>query len=202
MLVDQPKDAPEYPKEPSEKSNSEFDQLSDHGDNIDDDDQILGLPEARSFLTRSEAFKRLLTRIHTASGLTTRKGQIIQTIRERILSTFTSRNDQLKGDVINPRTYSACFQVEWTPRAFLAHQYQAGEQQIEEVITVNGSAIDAQAITCGEYIRQVWPLNGIETLRALQAALNPTMQSHKCKVLYFDYKELITMLTRDSHTVE
>jgi hypothetical protein len=80
-------------------------------------------------------------------------------------------------------TYSASLEIIWNPISFLIdQQYQGGEDHaIRTVITLTGSGIDAQAITCAQYMQQTWPMTGIETLQALEAAISDSRaHSHKC----------------------
>jgi hypothetical protein len=57
-------------------------------------------------------------------------------------------------------------------RGFLQAKYpNEHEAQLESLITVVGSGDNVQAITCAQYMDQVWPVAGMETLLALQGAL-------------------------------
>jgi hypothetical protein len=82
--------------------------------------------------------------------------------------------------------YSAHYVISWKPLKFLREQsYQKGRKQaIGEIITVTGSAIDAQAMTCAQYMNQTWPLSGVETLGALQAAMAAPFHRHHCICSY------------------
>lgn len=137
-------------------------------------------PEARTFLIKSEAYKWLLRRIRTNLTLTARKGTAVEIIRDTILAALYSQTLHRKR---SPSAHEAAFEIFWSPLIFLREQqYQDGENQaIGGVITVTGSAIDAQAITCAQYMHQTWPSTGDRTLRALQAAMTDTPSHiHKC----------------------
>ena len=54
-------------------------------------------------------------------------------------------------------------------------QFDDGCQMaIGSVITLSGSALRAQATTCSEYIKLVWPTYGIQILEIFQLALQDT----------------------------
>lgn len=49
--------------------------------------------------------------------------------------------------------------VSWDPVAFLREEeyIEKPEDAIERAITLTGSTVSAQALTCGGYLRQTWP---------------------------------------------
>lgn len=86
------------------------------------------------------------------------------------------------------RIYAASFHVALRLEAFL-HWYHGADrgQALGAVLTLTGSAIDAQAVTCQQYMKQTWPSSGIETLRAVEEALARAKASssptpYKCKI--------------------
>jgi hypothetical protein len=105
--------------------------------------------ETRTFLIESRAYQWLLGRIRTSLILTTREGTTVEFIRY----TFIAHRDL--SDLYG-RFPTATFRISWSPLNFLREQYyQDGKNQaIGEVITVTGSAIDAQAMTCAQYMHQ------------------------------------------------
>jgi hypothetical protein len=77
------------------------------------------------------------------------------------------------------------FHISWNPLHFLRYQYETEPlPELLHIVTINGSAFDAQAATCGDYVDQVWPETGREVLRALQdsVALNEGLGNGK---IYF-----------------
>jgi hypothetical protein len=176
---------PEYPLENQLEDQLDTQPTPDYigGDDESDIYEEILIPdfhEAWDFLVGSHAYKRLHTRIQTVSLLTSRKGQTIQEIRNKILDTLT-RSIETRSKSPAFKFHSATFQISWNPLAFLVEQYQDGaKQSIKEIITLNGSAIDAQAVTCGGYMQQVWPETGHETLEALQTAITHSKRPHKC----------------------
>ncbi|KAL4892345.1 hypothetical protein BDV59DRAFT_193855 [Aspergillus ambiguus] len=62
------------------------------------------------------------------------------------------------------------FKISWDPLKFLMDEEYTGrlEEKIAKVITLTGSATSAQAMTCGQYIQQVWPSTGSSILWLLK----------------------------------
>ena len=150
----------------------------DSADLVDEEDEVYHLPhfaEARKFLIESKAFKWLLGRIETALNLTTRNGTIMERINDEICTTLSFQK------ALNREIYTAKFEINWRLLDFLREQqYENGEDQdISTIITLNGSAINAQAATCAQYMQQTWPVTGSETLRALQTTL-AKKSTHTC----------------------
>jgi hypothetical protein len=144
---------------------------------LDQDDEeneegyiIAHFPDAWIFLTRSHAYQWLLSRMRAEVLLTRIKGSRAETIKSEILEALASL----------PRTYEygqavkTCrFDIDWDLSGFLKEKYiNEDGLQLGSLITIVGSGEDVQALTCAEYLTQVWPTTGLETLAALQGALN------------------------------
>ncbi len=57
-------------------------------------------------------------------------------------------------------------------RRLLKWYYEADPcRDLGAVLTITGSAMDAQAVTCTQYMQQTWSSGGISTLRAVERAL-------------------------------
>ena len=48
---------------------------------------------------------------------------------------------------------------------------------LSSVITITGTALFAQATTCGQYVQQSWPLKGDSVLEVLQLAVRKSNHS-------------------------
>ncbi|KAL2845227.1 hypothetical protein BJY01DRAFT_247813 [Aspergillus pseudoustus] len=68
----------------------------------------------------------------------------------------------------------ASFVIEWSPIAFFKGQRYEGRADVifDKVLTLTGSLDDAQAMTCGEYMRQTWPTTGTQIIAAIKKALS------------------------------
>ncbi|KAH6677360.1 hypothetical protein B0J14DRAFT_636069 [Halenospora varia] len=128
--------------------------------------------EAWKFITNGHEFRWLIGRIKTEMVLTERRETPAENIRLEILRGLASsrRSGQSQGNGCEFST--ASFEIEWTLLAFLKDHYP-NQQSLElaSIITIVGSGVDVQTLTCAEYMRQVWPTTGVETLNALQEAV-------------------------------
>jgi hypothetical protein len=62
--------------------------------------------------------------------------------------------------------------MSWSLPGFLKEQYpEERNPQLGSLITIMGSGDGVQALTCSQYMSQVWLVTGLETLSALQGAL-------------------------------
>lgn len=168
-----------YPKDIEEDLKDDEDGDEDSGD----ESKLPELAEAVVFLFQSKAFRQLQIRMRTESQLSSRDGQTIQSIREKVLTRFGLRTprSQTATDFKGPRFRRALISVSWNPDLFLQQEYLETEQpNIKDIIAIIGGLKDAQATTCGCYVRQVWPLSGEEALNALQIAIDQPGQAHKC----------------------
>ena len=144
----------------------------------DDSDSTISYPDALHFLVNSRPFKRLISSIKTSLALTPRDGTLMNNISKRIVEEF-SRLSHKPGTT---QQYTATFKLVWDPMQFLAQTYPEDlNQDLAGVIVIVGDAIDAQATTCENYMRQTWPLTGLGTLLGLQRVLShgPSI-SYKC----------------------
>ena len=172
---------PEYDNLPLETPED----VLEYPENLDDEahDVEAKIPElagAKEFLFNSKAYERLCKRIQMASILTpsgSTEAQTMQDIRNCVLDGL---ENHAYAYLVKRGKYTADFLVDWDPLAFLTEQYgDTTANLIGQCITLTGSAIDAQALTCGEYCHQVWPETGLETLRCLQAAISHPGQLFK-----------------------
>jgi hypothetical protein len=157
----------------------------DQADAADDDEYedyaISHYPDAWKFLTSGHAYKWLLGRVRTEMLLTKRDGTLAENIRREILKGLASGK---KENGYGQGIYRAKFKIPWTPQAFLKQQYPDEHNlQLGYIITIVGSGVDAQALTCAGYLSQVWPATGLDTLSALQEAVtNGAGKRYKCNV--------------------
>ncbi|PVH72378.1 hypothetical protein DL98DRAFT_576852 [Cadophora sp. DSE1049] len=137
------------------------------------------LPYAESldFLTTSTEYQYLLATIQTTLLLTPKDGEVCGEISSKILSSLGGRQGQGAGGASSKIMRRATFELMWDPVEFLLSQnYEKGEsQKLEEVITITGSTPNAQAMTCGDYMKQTWPVTGSHILVAIQSAINATI---------------------------
>lgn len=72
-----------------------------------------------------------------------------------------------------PRPSEAKFVVPFDLRDFLLWQVTDGNpfDALPRVITITGAGVDAQAMTCEQYLTTMWPMTGYQMMRHLEACL-------------------------------
>lgn len=65
------------------------------------------------------------------------------------------------------------YAIQWDPIAFLKDQEYKEDpaEALPIVITLTGSADNAQALTCSQYLQQKWPSYGLQVLELIQSVL-------------------------------
>lgn len=145
-------------------------EVPDEDENEEHDEYAIDqFPDAWKFLTENNAYKWLLGKIRSHLTLTGGKDTSSQKIQKEIQKGLNSGTIEAK---YAKATRKATFMIAWPLHKFLREEYP-GEEALElsSIITITGSCLNAQAASCSEYMRQVWPTTGTETLAILQAAV-------------------------------
>lgn len=146
------------------------------------DHPLSNFSEQHDFLRKGTQYQWLLGKIHTTATLTQTDNDIIADINSKMNAAF----NWVKHKGLYPHTPVCCvrFYVVLAMNSFLDVYYQDGAyRRLGTVITLTGSAIDAQAVTCEQYMRQTWPASGIDTLQAVERALiNSSASLYKCEI--------------------
>ncbi|KAL2824339.1 hypothetical protein BJY01DRAFT_256478 [Aspergillus pseudoustus] len=147
---------------------SEAPEWNDDIEHYDDTD----LAAYRNFILQSPAYKWLLGRLLKETHLDTAEASIMVAIRQRIIAALpVSRNISRKR---SSEIHKVTFDIDWDPIRFITAQRYEGDpaEAVERCITLTGSINHAQALTCGEYLRQTWPFSGhymVEVLKEMVA---------------------------------
>ena len=123
----------------------------------------------------------------SALALTETKGTLMEQVGDEIMRGL---GEVKGGQGYDAQVCKGSFEIiTWDLPGFINHEYSREENlQLGSIITITGSGGNAQALTCAEYIRQVWPTTGSETLKVLQEAINKGIgKTHKCK-LFLKFK--------------
>lgn len=148
-------------------------------DDVEDDIHKLGSNYAAAFkiLVMSQHFKQLADKIRKALLLTPRDGSVAEQINRQIVASLTKSPAKRDSNELS----NARFHILWDPVAFLREQNREDGpyEDLGKVIVIVGTVTDAQATTCREYMRQTWPLTGLELLNLLQ------------DLLYHDYGAIV-----------
>lgn len=142
----------------------------DDSEGMDEDYTMTHFPDAWEFLVNSHAYQWLIGRIQTEMLVTQRAGTAAESIRTEIVKGSASLG-RSHGD--RQGTRKVRFDISWELPGFLREQYpEESELDLGSLITIVGIGNVVQALTCAQYMRQVWPVTDLETLKALQEALD------------------------------
>jgi hypothetical protein len=122
----------------------------------------------RNFTFKTPAYEWLRTSLLREFLLVPAEPNYMDFIRQEIVKSLPpSRRVSRK---IPADVYSMVFEMEWDPLAFTEDQAYKGEphEAVEIAITLTGSAKDAQALTCAQYLRQTWPSTGEYIMQLVQ----------------------------------
>ena len=108
----------------------------------------------------------------------------METIRQKIIHYLPSAHKVSRKE--SAEAYKITFEIKWDPLAFVKEQEYREEpdEAVEIAITLTGSAKDAQAITCAQYLYQTWPLVGEHIIQLVKDVVcsGPGPQ-HTCEFL-------------------
>jgi hypothetical protein len=144
----------------------------DPGEELEEEEQeesaIPELHAYQDFISKSPAYEWLLATLRKEFLLAPAEPNSMEAVRREILHSLPPSHKVSRKK--SPQACKVTFRIKWDPLAFVEEQ-DYGEEPSEAVktaITLTGSANDAQALTCGQYLRQTWPLSGEHTIRLLQ----------------------------------
>ncbi|KAF3902751.1 hypothetical protein AA313_de0203312 [Arthrobotrys entomopaga] len=112
----------------------------------------------RDYIFKAPAFEWLIGSLRREVLLLTPIEQnYMETIRDDIIRSLPKSGKISKSR--SAEAFNVSFKTGWKPLAFINEQaYETGPgEAIEKAITLTGSAEDAQALTCAQYIYQTWP---------------------------------------------
>ncbi|KAH8122267.1 hypothetical protein LI328DRAFT_157702 [Trichoderma asperelloides] len=131
----------------------------------------------REFLTSNSAYEGLLAQLRREFHLVPVELNIMGEIREKVVTSLPSSRQISRR--MSPQGVHATFRLDWDIVGFFnAQEYlKEPDEAFEGVITITGSYQDAQAATCTQYIKQMWPLIGKAIIRLVKEVFRGTGQS-------------------------
>ena len=141
---------------------------------LNSEDIQTNLPSYRDFVIGTPPYRWLLSRIQRDITMSVASPDIMRSISDQILVGLSRSNDAKNlSRSQGPHICSVGFSIDWLLLKFLRDQgYQERpEDALGKVITLTGTATNAQALTTEQYIQQTWPLTGIRVLEALKDAV-------------------------------
>jgi hypothetical protein len=134
----------------------------DEDDNVVDEDIVPQLEPVQAMLVSGDAFRHLASELRRSLYRDDSYG--MTTIRNVVLKSVTSSNTS------TPCWATATFLAKWDVMRFMRSQYSK-IPSVASVLVLTGSALYAQATTCGEYVRKHWPTTGSIFLDILDKVL-------------------------------
>lgn len=140
----------------------------------------------RDCLLRSPAYKWLLSRLQRELTLECDEHNSMVDIRNTITSSLPRVSKISKREPV--KTTKAALIVDWNPATFFQTQDFEGPDgvkvepsiAVETAVTLTGSVVNAQAVTCQQYLCQTWPLVGEDMIRLLKkVVLNPPHEAQR-----------------------
>jgi hypothetical protein len=147
--------------------------------------QLLGY---RGFIFKAPAYEWLLASIRKELLLAPAEPNVMESIRKAIVASLPSSHKVSRKT--SAAAYKVTFVLRWNPLAFINQQEYKEEQDeaIGRAITLTGSAGDAQALTCAQYLSQTWPSSGSHIIQLLKDVVRAGPDNRQtCKFLYLHY---------------
>jgi hypothetical protein len=174
---------------PSELDISALDEagLDTYSDSDSSDETYMPDPSKyQEFISKSPAYEWLLASLRQELLLISTHPNAREIIHEKILSILPSSSRISKRK--STAAINVTFRITWNPLNFVKAQgyKEKPDDVIERAITLTGSDKDAQALTCKEYLCQVWPSSGEDIVELVKNVVSSTPgQRHTCMSLSF-----------------
>ena len=152
---------------------------------VEHEPERVNLENYRRLLLDSEAFERFLFAIRSRNTLSGTDTTVREVLRGQILKAIDSASKEFRKTTEGylkprisrwrrPNTYNLSLELDWDPIAFLRNEGYDGQpsQILGNIITLTGDEEASQALSCQEYMEQIWPYTGLKTLDNLCQALD------------------------------
>jgi hypothetical protein len=181
-----------------ETQDDEEEEQEDH-DSEADETELPGLAAYRSLIRGAPAYSWFLNNIRRECTLAPPEPNRIGEIRNTILDAFPSSPKISRRKPA--KSFSVSFMINWDPVAFLREEEytERPEDAIERAITLTGSTVSAQALTCGGYLRQMWPSTGEQILDLVKSLVSGRSRPSGNYLFLVQLMETIQMLTPHFH---
>ncbi|RWA03258.1 hypothetical protein EKO27_g11847, partial [Xylaria grammica] len=137
------------------------------------------LDEYRKTLAEDPSYAWMLARLRRDLILSKGRYDIINRLRDAIQSAFPQSNHISRKK--SPEEVRVTFTASWDIMGFL-HQQDYGiahSEAIANAVTLTGTETHAQALTCRQYMAQMWPFTGSQTLKLIQETLKSAERKTK-----------------------
>lgn len=174
----------------SAKANSEHETPEPEEDAGDSEEEftMAELSTYRDVVFNSTAYQWLLARLRRELLLATTVLDCMEDLR-RGIATSLPRSPKVSR-YRSAEAHQMTFRVSWDPVAFIGEQGYGDtpDEALERAITLTGSASDAQALTCAQYLRQTWPWVAELTMQFVKDIVRGQPgERHRCKSSKFKW---------------
>ncbi|KAI0414540.1 hypothetical protein F5X98DRAFT_244308 [Xylaria grammica] len=137
------------------------------------------LDEYRKTLAEDPSYAWMLARLRRDLILSKGQYDIINRLRDAIQSAFPQSNHVSRKK--SPEEVRVTFTANWDIMGFLHQQdYSISHSEaIANAVTLTGTETHAQALTCRQYMAQMWPFTGSQTLKLIQETLKSAERKTK-----------------------
>jgi len=147
------------------------DDATEYVSDRDNKDEAGGVADYLSLITDTPAYHCLVGYLRRELYLTHSEPSVMAEVGLRIASSIA----QQKRVTWRKAATSHCmvFELDWDPQVFVWDQKinDEGGNAVAMAITITGSANDAQALSCSQYLAQTWPGTGPEVLELIKGAV-------------------------------
>ncbi|KAI1879200.1 hypothetical protein JX265_002154 [Neoarthrinium moseri] len=166
------------------------------------DDEDLDLPvldQYKRLVYQDWSYEWLIGCLNREISLSRAVPDIMGSIRQSILQALPSPGRISRR--ISSQSTTILYTVFWNVHGFLGQQkYQVSNSEaLAKAVTITGSSVDAQALSCREYLFQTWPSTGIRILELVQDCLSGPAQ--KGEFITHNYDELSISMSINDDTV-
>jgi hypothetical protein len=161
-------------------------QANEEGEGEEENEEINmpGLHAYRDFILNSPAYEWLLANLRRETLLAQADPNSMLAIKREIINSLPSSHRVSRKRPAE--AYKVTFDIGWDPQAFVREQNyeEEPEEVVAKAITLTGSAMDAQALTCEQYLCQTWPSAGECVIRLVKDVVKGGPDHrHTCKFL-------------------
>ncbi|KAL9087250.1 MAG: hypothetical protein Q9165_006744 [Trypethelium subeluteriae] len=135
---------------------------------------------------------------------------LVGNLRDRILNFISAPSTSNNGSTLSASLEVLEFCLDWDPFTFIREQNYPGppHKAIGTAITLTGSADDAQALTCEQYMQQMWPSSGqyvlslVKDIIQREGALSGQILPNGTSLTGSYAQSLLTVMVRgDMHSI-
>ena len=125
----------------------------------------------QEFVIHTQEYQWLIANLRKHFYLAPTEPNSMSAVRQKILGFLPIAHEMSRKR--KPDVHKMTFQIMCDLLTSITEQHYkvAPEEVVQTAITLTGSAKDAQALTCSQYVCQTWPLTGDHTIRLIQTVV-------------------------------